>query len=226
MQHISGMVNVSDKLGTVSTLLYKADDARYFMVLGHGAGAGMHHPFMEELAKALAHESITTLRYQFPYIEQGRKRPDFPATTHLTIEKVLESLAGEIDIPIILAGKSFGGRMASQYIAKHNDSLVRALVFYGFPLHSPAKPGSDRADHLQDIDIPMLFLQGDRDVLAKLDLLIPVINSHIHATLDVLEGGDHSFKCLKKSGISQEAAIMQLAKRTRSFLDTVLIKQV
>lgn len=222
MQNIPGTVKISDKLGNISTLLQEADDAQYFMVLGHGAGAGMHHPFMDALANVLAIESITTLRYQFPYIEQRKKRPDYPATAHLTIEKVLETLSGKIDMPIILAGKSFSGRMASQYIAKHRDPLVRALVFYGFPLHSPAKPSIDRADHLHDIEIPMLFLQGDRDSLAKLDLLLPLVDSLSQATLDILKGGDHSFKCLKRTGITQDAALVQLAKRTRIFLDNKL----
>ena len=219
MFDIPSKVLISEKLGTISTLFMEAGQADYLIVLGHGAGAGMHHPFMESLAQALATQSIASLRYQFPYMEQGRKRPDYPATAHLTIARVLESIPQDIDIPVILAGKSFGGRMASQYIAKHQDHGVQALVFYGFPLHPPAKPGTDRADDLKEIEIPMLFLQGDRDALARIDLLSPLLTSHPNATLAILDGGDHSFKFLKKSGITQEEGIRRLAVLTRSFLD-------
>ncbi|NND07726.1 MAG: alpha/beta fold hydrolase [Saprospiraceae bacterium] len=221
MLNIPAKVLVSEKLGTVSTLLTEAAKSTYLMVLGHGAGAGMHHPFMETLAQALSSETISTLRYQFPYMEQGRRRPDYPSIAHLTIARVLESIPQDIGIPVILAGKSFGGRMASQYIVKQQNHAVSALVFYGFPLHSPAKPGTDRADHLKEIDIPMLFLQGDRDALARIDLLSPLLLSHPNATLEILQGGDHSFKFLKKSGVTQEEGILRLADHTRSFLDGI-----
>ncbi len=212
-------VKVSEKLGYISTMMLAPDDATHLMILGHGAGAGMKHPFMQALAEALAQQRIATLRYQFPYMEQGKKRPDYPATTHLTIAKVIEFADQNTDLPMVLAGKSFSGRMASQYVANHPDIAVQALIFYGFPLHSPAKPGIERAEHLADVHIPMLFLQGDRDALAKLPLLKSVTNDLPLAEVKIFTGANHSFKFLKKSGVNQEEAMLQLANMTRLFLD-------
>ena len=191
------------------------------MILGHGAGAGMDHKFMVALAEALAHENIATLRYQFPYMEKGKGRPDVPNVAHKTIERVIEETASSTDLPMILAGKSFGGRMASQLLAKKEMNQVKGLVFYGFPLHAPAKPGNERGDHLKGVKVPMLFLQGDRDALARLELLTPLLDQISLAKLEVLSGANHGFSFTKKSGISESEGYELLASHTRTFLNSI-----
>ncbi len=221
MKATSSKVHVSERLGEISTLLIAPDDATHLLVLGHGAGAPMTHAFMQSLAEALALERLATLRYNFPYMEQGRKRPDFPAVAHKAIEAVVAAAQSTIDLPLILCGKSFGGRMSSQWVAARGSGSVQALVFYGFPLHSPAKPGVERGDHLFEITVPMLFLQGTRDNLAKLELLQPLLTKLPQATLEILEGANHSFAFPKKMGIDQAAAVGILAQKTSVFLDSL-----
>ncbi|MDH3651491.1 MAG: dienelactone hydrolase family protein, partial [Saprospiraceae bacterium] len=147
--------------------------------------------------------------------------PDFPAVAHSTIEAVVEYACKQTDLPIFVGGKSFGGRMSSQWMAKNNNSNVAGLVFYGFPLHSPAKPGAERADHLFDIKVPMLFLQGDRDSLARLNLLQPVVDRLPLAELIVFDGANHSFRFLKSMNISEHQAWEKLATATLKFSSTV-----
>ncbi len=170
------------------------------LTLAHGAGAGMDHPFMEALAGSLADAGIAVLRFNFPFSEQQKRRPDSPAVAHQTIAAAIAK-ARTLNpmLPLIAAGKSFGGRMTSQYLAAHPDSGVAGIVFYGFPLHPAGKPATDRADHLQQLRIPMLFLQGSRDTLATWALIHSVCNSLPLASLVRLEGADHSFKAGKHS---------------------------
>lgn len=202
--------------GQVSGLLLRPVEARCLLVLGHGAGAGMTHPFLEALAARLAASGVATFRYQFPYMEQGRRRPDFGAILQATVCAAVEEAnrrAG--DLPLLAGGKSMGGRMTSLAAARQALPRVRGLVFFGFPLHPAGKPATERAEHLNEVRVPMLFLQGTRDRLAGLDLLRPVVcKLGSPAELHVIEGGDHSFAMLKRSGRTQDEAIDELATTT------------
>jgi uncharacterized protein len=186
----------------VSALLMKPQQARACYVFAHGAGAGMAHASMETIAAGLAERGIATLRYQFPYMEKGSKRPDSPAVAHAAVRAaVAEAARCCAGLPLIAGGKSFGGRMTSQ--AQAIDALpgVRGLAFFAFPLHPAGKPSRDRAGHLADVDIPMLFLQGTRDALAELSLLEPVVKGLGKlATLHLVDQADHSFHVLARSG--------------------------
>jgi len=170
------------------------------MTLAHGAGAGMNHSFMIALAKSLSEVEITSMRFNFPFTENKKGRPDPPVIAHKTIETAI-SKAKELfpELPLFVAGKSFGGRMTSQYLSAHHDASVKGIIFYGFPLHPPGKPSIERAEHLRDVKIPMLFLQGTRDELAKWDLIESVCASLPLATLMKIEGADHSFKAGKQN---------------------------
>jgi len=185
--------------------------------LAHGAGAGMDHTFMESLANGLSEVGIATLRFNFPFTENKKGRPDTPAVAHLTIEAAIAK-ARELNpaLPLFASGKSFGGRMSSQYLAGHPDSSVTGIVFYGFPLHPSGKPSTERADHLKTLKIPMLFLQGTRDTLAELALITTVCKSLKKATLVKLEGADHSFKAGKIDTMSL------LVAETKKWVDKVL----
>jgi uncharacterized protein len=190
------------KYATVSALLMRPGDARVCYVFAHGAGAGMTHAFMTEAAEGLAARGIATLRYQFPYMEKGGKRPDPPAVAHAAVRgAVAEATRACPGLPLIAGGKSFGGRMTSQAQAKAPLPGVFGLAFFGFPLHAAGKPSSERADHLADVRIPMLFLQGSADKLAQVDLLKPVLKKlGARATLHLVDAADHSFHVPKRSG--------------------------
>ena len=188
-------INVSDEIGPISASYTEALKPVCVMVLAHGAGAGMNHSFMISLANSLADKNITTLRFNFPFLEKKKGRPDPPAVAHKTIAAAMHhAKAKHPDIPLLLAGKSFGGRMSSQLMALHPEPAVRGLVFYGFPLHAIKKPSIDRAEHLKQVVAPMLFLQGTRDTLAQWNLIEEVCSALPKATLIRLEGADHSFK--------------------------------
>ncbi|MEA2881189.1 MAG: uncharacterized protein QOH32_408 [Bradyrhizobium sp.] len=186
----------------VSALLLCPENARACLVLAHGAGAGMSHPFMEMVATGLAARGIATLRYQFPYMEKGSKRPDAPAVAHAAVRTAVAEAARRCpQLPLIAGGKSFGGRMTSQAQAIAPLPGVRGLVFLGFPLHPPDKPSTHRAAHLTDVKIPMLFLQGTRDELADMNLLEAVTKDlGSRATLHVVKDGDHSLHVRARSG--------------------------
>ncbi len=190
----------------VSGLLEITKSSKLCLVLAHGAGAGMEHPSMAAIAQDLAARDIATLRYQFPYMERGEKRTDSPPLCHATVRAAVAAAAQLIpEVPLIAGGKSFGGRMTSQAQAVNPLPGVRGLAFFGFPLHPPDKPSIDRAAHLSKVKIPMLFLQGTRDNLADLALLRPLLDKLGNfATLKVLEGSDHSFHVLKRSGRTDE----------------------
>ncbi|MCA1400580.1 alpha/beta family hydrolase [Bradyrhizobium sp. BRP56] len=194
-------INVSDD-GAVSALLLRPAQARSAYVFAHGAGAGMTHPSMAAIAEGLAERGIATLRYQFPYMDKGSKRPDPPAVAQATVRAAVAEAARHCgELPLFAGGKSFGGRMTSQAQAKAPLAGVRGLVFLGFPLHPAGKPSSERAKHLAEVKVPMLFLQGTRDALAELDLLEPVVKGLGHrATLHLVQEADHSFHVLKRSG--------------------------
>jgi hypothetical protein len=171
-------------------------------VMAHGAGAGMAHPFMEAVAKGLASRGIATLRYEFPYMERGSKRPDSPAIAKARVREAVEEATRRAPgLPLFAGGKSFGGRMTSQAQADAALPGVRGLVFFGFPLHAPGKPSAERADHLAQVQVPMLFLQGTRDDFAALDLLQPMVKSlGKRATLELFDDADHSFHVPARTG--------------------------
>lgn len=193
-------LEVSGSIGNVSAECMVPENAKCIMTLAHGAGAGMNHSFMIALAKSLSEMEITSMRFNFPFTENKKGRPDPPAIAHKTIETAI-SKAKELfpELPLFVAGKSFGGRMTSQYLSAHHDASVKGIIFYGFPLHPPGKPSIERAEHLRDVKIPMLFLQGTRDELAKWDLIESVCASLSLATLMKIEGADHSFKAGKQN---------------------------
>lgn len=173
----------------------------------------MRHGFMESMAQRLAATGMATLRYQFPYIEARTRRPDpepiLFATVRAAVAVGLETAKG---CPLLAGGKSMGGRMTSRAAAAEPLEGVAGLAFLGFPLHPAEKPGVKRADHLADVGIPMLFLQGTRDTLAELDLLRPVIDRlGSRATLQVIDGADHMFHVLKRSGRTDEEVLDELA---------------
>jgi len=207
--------------GDVSALLLRPLRARWGLLLAHGAGAGMRHPFLEKLAQEFAAVNIATLRYQFSYMEQRRRAPDSPAIATATVAAAMRT-ASEVapGLPLLAGGKSFGGRMTSHAAAQGLLSNVRGLVFFGFPLHPPNKPGTKRADHLPKVPMPMLFLQGTRDTLADLTLLRPICAKlGPRATLHIIESADHSFHVLKSSGRDDDAVLRHLAETTASWAD-------
>jgi predicted alpha/beta-hydrolase family hydrolase len=172
------------------------------MTLAHGAGAGMNHPFMVSLANSLAESGVATLRFNFPSTEHKKGRPDMPAVAHKTIEAAILK-AHELfpSVPLFVSGKSFGGRMSSQYLSAHPNPEVKGIIFFGFPLHPPGKPSVERAEHLKDVKVPMLFLQGTRDELATLDLIESVCSSLPNAHLVKIEGANHMFKAGKQDTV-------------------------
>jgi predicted alpha/beta-hydrolase family hydrolase len=186
----------------VSGLFERPSAARAVFVLAHGAGAGMDHPSMQTVAAGLAARGVASLRYQFPYMEHKSRRPDPPALCHATVRAAVAQ-TGRLapDLPLIAGGRSFGGRMTSQAQAQAPLERIRGLVFLAFPLHPAGRPGTDRAAHLQEIGIPMLFIQGTRDDLADPTLLGPMIESlGSRATLHLLQDADHSFHVPARSG--------------------------
>jgi predicted alpha/beta-hydrolase family hydrolase len=207
----------------VSALLSLPAKARRLLVLGHGAGAGMSHPFMEALAGELATVGVATFRYQFPYMEERRRVPDAPAVLTATVVAAVRAAAEAVpELPLLAGGKSMGGRMTSQAAAQGPLEGVRGLVFFGFPLHPPNLPGTKRADHLAKVTAPMLFLQGTRDTLADLKLLRPVcVKLGSRATLHVIETADHSFHTLKKSGRNDAAVLRELAETASSWAERI-----
>lgn len=209
-------IDVPD-VGPVHGILMRPDGATSLLVFGHGAGAGMRHAFMEAAAVALAERGIATLRYNFPYMEAGRRGPDRAPKLIATVRAAVEAARDLGDgLPMIAGGKSMGGRMTSMAAAAQPLPSVRGLVFFGFPLHGIGKPPStDRAVHLADVGLPMLFLQGTRDKLADLGFLRPLLDElRPSPTLLVVDGADHGFHMLKRSGRTDEEVIAELATAT------------
>lgn len=209
-------IKISDNIGSVSAILIEPPKMKALLVLAHGAGAGMSHRFMLELSETLATQAIGTLRYNFPYMENGKKRPDVPAVATKTVEMALAK-AHELfpKAKIFGAGKSFGGRMTSHYLSKNSPDFVQGIIFFGFPLHAAGAPSAERADHLKTVQVPMLFLQGSRDALADLKLIKQVSGKLKKSSLDVFEGADHSFKSGKKEFIPE------LAEASKNWIDNL-----
>ncbi|MBN8991289.1 MAG: dienelactone hydrolase family protein [Rhizobiales bacterium] len=209
---------------TVSALLTTPSQARACYVFAHGAGAGMTHASMEVIAAGLAERGMATLRYQFPYMEKGSKRPDAPAVAHAAVRAAVAEAARRCGgLPLIAGGKSFGGRMTSQAQATSALPGVRGLAFFAFPLHPAGKPSSDRARHLADVAIPMLFLQGTRDALAELSLLEPAVKKLGKlATLHLVKEADHSFHVLARSGRNDREVMTEVLDAFAAWADRII----
>jgi predicted alpha/beta-hydrolase family hydrolase len=207
----------------VSALALAPPDAFAGFVFAHGAGAGMAHPFMEAVARELAQRGVATLRYQFPYMESGGRRPDPPAVAHAAVRAAVAQAACEWPgLTLAAGGKSFGARMTSQAQAKTALPGVQALLFVGFPLHPAGKPGIERAEHLAQVQVPMLFLQGTRDTLADAALVRQVVDGlGAKATLEWVEGADHSFHLPARAGRSDAHARAAMLDAAVSWLHRV-----
>lgn len=192
-------LKVSPAIGSVSAELITPARSKCIITLAHGAGADMNHSFMVALAHALAEKNTATLRFNFAFTENKKGRPDTPAVAHQVIEAAI-SKAQKLfpELPLFVAGKSFGGRMSSQYLSANSNIAVKGIIFYGFPLHPPGKPSVDRAEHLKDVAVPMLFIQGSKDEFATWELITKVCAALPLAELVRIEGADHGFKAGKK----------------------------
>jgi predicted alpha/beta-hydrolase family hydrolase len=210
--------------GVVSGLLQDTPAARACYVFAHGAGAGMTHPFMAAVSTGLFERGVSTLRYQFPYMEKGSRRPDIPSIAHFTVRAaVAEASRLCPGLPLFAGGKSFGGRMTSQTQAQYPLPRVQGLAFVGFPLHPAGKPSDDRARHLFEISIPMLFLQGDSDKMAELSLIDPLAEAlGAQATLRVFEHADHSFHAPVRSGRNDQEVMHDMLDAMVAWMDRLI----
>ncbi len=191
-------LKVSKTIGKVSAEYDVPAKPFCIMTLAHGAGAGMNHSFMKTLAESLANVGIAVVRFNFPFAEGKKGRPDSPAIAQQTIETAIMHAHEKFPkLPLFVSGKSFGGRMSSQYLSEHTHDFIKGIIFYGFPLHPAGKPSVERAEHLKKIKIPMLFLQGSRDALATWELIEPLCTTLKKATLIKIDNADHSFKAGK-----------------------------
>jgi len=192
-------LDISPSIGSVSAETFIPEESKCIIVLAHGAGAGMNHPFMTTLSQSLAEQRIATLRFNFPFSENKKGRPDPPAVAHKTIEVAISTATKLFPkLPLFVGGKSFGGRMGSQYLSTHPDTSVMGIIFYGFPLHPPGKPSTERGEHLKGVKVPMLFLQGSKDELATWNLIESTCSSLPLAKLVRIEGANHAFKAGKQ----------------------------
>src|SRR5262245_39062454 len=208
MRKVTFRINSLDEKTHVSGLLQVPQEARACYVLAHGAGAGMSHPFMAAVAEGLAQRGIATLRYQFPYMEQGQRRPDTPKVAQATVRAAVANASRLLpELALVAGGKSFGGRMTSQAQAESPLPGVRGLAFLGFPLHAPKRPSEERGKHLFEVTIPMLFVQGTRDALADVHLVEKLTQElGSIATLKLLSDADHSFHVPARSGRNEARA--------------------
>jgi uncharacterized protein len=220
---LSATINVDDT-HRVSGLMQTTPEARACYVMAHGAGAGMTHPFMGTIANALAGNGIATLRYQFPYMEQGSKRPDTPKLAQATVRAAVAEASRVVpDLALFAGGKSFGGRMTSQAQAASPLSGVRGLVFLGFPLHPAGRPSDERGAHLFDVQIPMLFLQGTRDQLADLPLLQALVGKlGTRATLKLFQDADHSFHVPARTGRKDSEVMAEMSQALADWIELAI----
>lgn len=216
-------IKVSDNIGSVSAVYYSPTKAKQVLVFAHGAGVGMKSKFMEQVSLSLAELGIASLRFNFPYMEKGKRMPDTRPVCTATVKATVEK-ASKLSpkLPIFAGGKSFGGRMTSTTASEGMIPNVKGIIFFGFPLHAPGRPSNDRAEHLYKVEIPMLFLQGSRDALASLDLLKPVLKKiGKKAELFVIEGGDHSFHCPKEYGNKDNEVIIKICEGVKRWMDNL-----
>ena len=212
---------LNDKLGKITLEIDQSDTSDSIIILAHGAGAGMNHHFMQSLAAEILKNGVDVARFNFPYMEKGRRAPGSPKDAIETWRLVLEAIKSKKpNHKIYLAGKSYGGRMASHLLASHENTGVSGIIYFGFPLHAPGKDSKDRAAHLNAIASPQLFIQGTKDKLANMEMMLEVVNKLPHAEMIRIESGDHSFKVPKSTGISPEKMISQLASVATDWIRT------
>lgn len=213
----------TESSGEVSGILAIPDKSKSLLILAHGAGAGMDHIFMEKISGYLYDAGIGTLRYNFPYTEKKKKSPDSTPILIKTVRSAVKAAKKYTgDNPLFAGGKSMGGRMTSMAASKEPLEDVRGIIFFGFPLHAPAKPSNERAEHLFNVNYPMLFLQGTRDKLADLNLLKPIINKLSSKTaLHIIEGADHSFHMPKSLGRGEEEVFKELVNETVEWMNKI-----
>lgn len=197
---------INDQLGSVSYEIDEAPHAKAVLLIAHGAGAGMHHPFMAQLAGRIAEQGFHAARFNFPYMEQGRKSPGSPKSNIATWREAVRHTHSQYPrLPVFVSGKSYGGRMASHLLAEEGISdIVRGVIYFGFPLHAPGRDSKDRAAHLPQITQPQLFLQGERETLANQTLIEEVVADLSNAHMEIIDFADHSFNVPKKSGRTKE----------------------
>lgn len=205
--------------GRVSALFLRPDDARWLYVFAHGAGTDMRHKSMQAISESLAEVGVATFRYNFPYMEARSGAPNpKPILTATVRSAVMAAAEAAPDLSLLAGGRSMGGRMTSQAASEEPLPRVRGLVFYAFPLHPTGRPGTERADHLAGVPVPMLFLQGTRDTLADLPLLTPVVEK-LGASMYVVEDADHSFHVRKSSGKTDAEVVQEMAQTVRTWAD-------
>lgn len=213
---------LNDKLGEISYKISNANDSELVLIIAHGAGAGMHHPFMNQLAESIARLGITTIRFNFPYMEKGRKAPGSPKDAIYAWEAMIDEAATKFpNAKIFMSGKSYGGRMGSHVLVEDNSLSVAGIIYYGFPLHAPGRDSKDRAAHLSGVKTPQLFIQGKKDKLANFEMITEVVNDLPKARIHEIEDGDHSFNVPKRTGISKEEMIKSLAKITVDWIQAI-----
>ena len=215
-------LELENELGSITIETTETAKPIAVNIISHGAGAGMHHPFLVDLANRLTERDVTTIRFNFPYMEAGRKSPGSPTKNIAAWAQVVTHVTGQHPgLPIFVSGKSYGGRMASHLLTENTFESVRGIIYYGFPLHAPGRDSKDRADHLNQIGIPQLFLQGTRDKLANIDMIQEVVDSLPLATIEKIESGDHSFN-VPKSKMSRSEVLDLLASESVSFIKKVV----
>jgi hypothetical protein len=215
-------ISIKTSFGDVSGIYDLPVAPKLVLILAHGAGAGMVHAFMESIAKGLSDEGIGVLRFDFPYMEQGKKSTGSPAKNIQVIGEVVQKATDDLpSVPLAIGGKSYGGRMCSHWLTTdaRKTNKITGIIYYGFPLHAPGREGTDRAAHLYDIPTPQLFFQGTRDPLANYDLISQVVNRCQHAQMRTIANGDHSFKVRKKvTGLNMEDIMKKLVLDSKQWL--------
>jgi predicted alpha/beta-hydrolase family hydrolase len=206
----------------LDAILLRPQRARLLYVLAHGAGADMRHRFLQQIAEALAHRAVATFRFQFPYTQARRRRIDPPAVLHGAVRAAVRAASNAAPgLPVLAGGKSMGGRMTTQAQAEAPLEGVRGIALLGFPLHPAREPSVARAEHLPRVRVPLLFLQGTRDELADLLLLRPIVERLPQTDLRVIEGADHSFHVLRRSGRTDEEVLAELADAIAAWGETL-----
>lgn len=226
MSDVALQFEATQSTGRVSALLKRPSNAQLLYLLAHGAGAGMRHPFMEQMAELLAHRGVATFRYQFPYMEAGRRAPN-PRPILLKTVRSAVAAASEAapDLPLVAGGKSMGGRMTSLAASEEPLPGVKGLVFLGFPLHAAGKPSSDRGAHLEKVRVPSLFVQGTRDSLADLDLLKNLgLSLTLIPAFHIVDDGDHSFRVPKRSGSTYDEVLNSIADAIATWAESALVR--
>jgi len=218
---------LNEDLGKISFEINEAESPKAVLIIAHGAGAGMHHAFLTSLAGLFAEAGITTVRFNFPYMEAGKKFSGSPKKNIQTWKLVVEEVFRRFpDLDIFISGKSYGGRMASHLLADHPDLPVKGIIYFGFPLHAPGKDSTDRAKHLSQVKVPQLFLQGEVDKLANIEMMREVVAGLSPATLEEFSLADHSFKVPKSSGLSADEIMNKLVRISLEWVHEIAEKAV